>query len=332
MSKFSNFAVFTFLALASVAQAATNNGLSLFFDTRNAITTPTQWSNPTSPWKNEQHGGSRGDAQTVFVSPVIPSGSHIFGSVDNSNVSTFLYMDVDDRSGEGDVIASLGMDVAVQKDSGDMPLGTMSLAVFNSQSEIGGGATSQAWDDFTTVNGDNYLQLRAVRVPISGIAPVYNPELGLGVGGSYRLARVDIKGGLRGNLPASVGIYSGKIIVNDLLITRIYSDVGSTPELPDFGYFDGSPEIASVPGVNGANGSSVGTTSIVPDLTIVVKGKGDMNGDGTIGIADVTKFVQVFNSPQNAGVNQTWAADNDGNNVISMADVTGFVFNFNHWN
>jgi hypothetical protein len=330
--------------------AATNNGLGFFFDTRSTLSASPinggslgngQWDNPIAPWTNETAGGARGDAQTRFVSPVIPAGTHVFGGSDSSTAKLFLYMDVEDRTGDSDIISSVGMDMSIVKDGGDMaldPVTGVSLTLFNDAADVAGGATSDAWDDTAvgSVGVTGITGLKAVRVPVSGVAPAYNPNLGLGVGGSYRLAELGFQGADRGTLPTSVAVYSLKMIVNDLLITRVYDPAGvagETPELPDFGYVAGNPEQAAIAGIDGANGSSEGTTSATADATIVVQAKGDMDGNGTIEVADITQFVTAFtNAP--SGLNNVatqWAADIDNNNAVEVADITGFVASFTGW-
>jgi hypothetical protein len=330
--------------------AATNNGLGFFFDTRD-ITSDTsinggsagndQWDSPIAPWSNETAGGARGDAQVRFVSPVIPAGTHEFGGADSSVQSLFLYMDVDDRTGDDDIISSVGLDMSIVKDSGDMELDQVtgvSLTLFNDAADVGGGATSDAWDDTAvgSVGVTGITGLKAVRVPVSGVAPAYNPNLGLGEGGSYRLAELVLTGGDRGSLPTSAAVYSLKMIVNDLLITRVYDPAGvegESPELPDFGFLGGNAEAAAIPGLDGASGSSEGTTSATADTTIIVQAKGDMDSTGTIDVSDITQFVDAFIAAP-AGDNDVatqWASDIDDNNTVDVTDISGFVDSFIGW-
>jgi hypothetical protein len=338
------------LVTSTGALAATNNGLGFFFDTRDTMSATsinggalgnTQWTTPIKPWSNEVGGGGRGAAQVVRVSPVIPGGSHNFGGHNSAVQQTFMYMDVDDRTGTGDIISSVGVDLSIVKDSGDMgldPVTGVALTIFNAQADVGGGAASDAWDDTAvgSVGVTGITGLKMVRVPVSGVAPAYNPNLGLDVGGSYRLARLQFTGGNRGTLPTTVGVFSAKLIVNDLLITRVYDPAGpagASPELPDFGFLNGSFEAAAIPGLNGATGSSEGTTSATADLRVIVQARGDMDANGSIAISDVTQFVQAFNGAA-AGTNNVakqWAADVNNDNAITIADVTGFSNAFTKW-
>jgi hypothetical protein len=331
--------------------AATNNGLGFFFDTRDTMSATSinggalgnaKWTTPIQPWKNEVGGGGRGAGQVRFVSPVIPAGTHVFSGHNSAVQPTFMYMDVDDRTGTGDVVSSVGVDLSIVKDSGDMGLDAVTglgLTIFNADADTGGNsADDNAWDDTAVgaVGPTGITGLKMVRVPVNGVAPQYNASLGLGVGGSFRLARLQFTGGPRGTLPTTVGVFSAKLIVNDLLITRAFDPAGpagATPELPDFGFLNGNYEQAAIPGLNGATGSSEGTTSATADLRVIVQARGDMNADGAIAFSDVSLFVQALNGSA-AGTNNVakhWPADFNNDNVITFADVSGLVASLNGW-
>jgi hypothetical protein len=338
----------------TVLAANTNNGLAFFFDTRSTLsaTSPqggalgnAQWDNPIAPWSNEtDNNGGRGDAQTVFVSPVIPAGTHVASGFDASVASTFLYMDVEERAGDDDIVSSVGMDIGIAQDSGDYGLDAatgVSFTMFNDAADVGGGATSPAWDDTAvgTVGVTGISGIKAVRVPVDGVVPAYNPDLGLGVGGTYRLASVTFQGGDRppfvpGNAPLPA-VFSAKMAVNSLLITRVYNPAGgagATPELPDFGYLNGQPEAAAVPGIGGtADGSSEGTTSTAADMVIVVKAKGDFNQDGNMTNDDINAFIAAFVSTLTNDVEARWTVDFTGDNLNTNDDINAFIAQFLQW-
>jgi hypothetical protein len=343
------------LVPASAALAAnTTDGLAFFFDTRDTTSAISpqggalgnaQWDAPIVPWSNElDNNGGRGDGQVRFVSPVIPSGNHVSSGFDSSAASTFLYMDVEDRAaGDDDIISSVGLDIGIAKDSGDYDLDAatgVSFTMFNDAADVGGGATTNAWDDTAvgTVGVTGISGIKAVRVPVAGAVPAYDATLGLGIGGTYRLAQVDFQGGDRPpfQIPAPTpAVFSAKMAVNSLLVTRVYNPAGgagTTPEQPDFGYSNGLPEAASVPGIGGlANGSDEGTTSTAADLVIVVKAKGDFDQDGNMSNDDINAFIDAFVNTLANDVEARWTVDFTGDNANSNDDINGFIAQFTTW-
>ena len=59
-------------------------------------------------------------------------------------------------------------------------------------------------------------------------------------------------------------------------------------------------------------------------VDITASTRGDVDGDGNVGVADVTALVDYIFSGDDTDVNLE-AADCDGNNTISIADVTALV-------
>ena len=141
----------SFLILAATTSAEAQ--LSLWFDVRDDIA---QVNNPDPSgygiggFINEPHGGGRGDGQIRYVSPKLPNNAHSPGLYDPSTASITLYADY--AAPPGTVLESLGIDIEIDPppgNPGEYVLEDLTVEIFNTPAEIGGGLTTNAWDTIT---------------------------------------------------------------------------------------------------------------------------------------------------------------------------------------
>jgi|GEM_PF-2104483 len=259
------------LAVAFTATLA-NAQATFYFDDRadgNAIDTP------AAPYTNNPNAGVRGDAQTIYVAPLVPGAPLPPSGIPANTAQAHLYVDY--AAGAGEVLAAVGLDYSISAPgANEAGLSASSLTIYNTAAEVdqtGNGLAGNPWND-TTGSGDTTGgTIKAVRVPVDGATPAFNASLGIQAGNTYRLATVDLTaedcnvGGCEANLEVFLS-------VNNLLVTQV-SAGGSGPVALNFGFDAGAVADASPD-----NGDNEGATSAIADAVIVTRQKGDFNGDG----------------------------------------------------
>jgi len=323
---------------------------TLFFDIRDNSAGAQSITTPASPFTNGQGdfpndggaGGGKGNGQVLRLCPVISSGLQAsagnFGypnfDADNNAAtgSLNLFADVGDDAGAvgaGDVISSIGIDIGITAPAttgSRYTIGgsTWSWTITDPSSPVNYGFSSG-----TAVNGGvgGHTGLKYVKVPVDG-ASLYATAGGLTPGSLTRIGRLAVTAGARtcsftgANVHANESTYNVFLSVNNLLITRTFSNVvADTEERVSFGYFGGAVD-ADVSGntVGGAGNR---------DAIIQVRMKNDSNGSGSVTTADISVASTGFVASQTAGagVNQLQRYLHDRNNsgTVTTADIPGFT-------
>jgi hypothetical protein len=328
------------LAVASFATSAMAQIESTyFFDARSsasAITTP------AFPYNVDEsacgivaplvNGGVRGAAQTIYVSPTYPTNQvetilgPVFpnedGDADLSTASAYLYAQVnahlaEDGAATGDVISSIGLDVAVT----DHATSTDQVLLNTGWNWNGSPGVSWSGTSNGSASGLSQNNVRAVKVPVTS-GPLYNTTGALQPTNLYKVGALTLKGAPRTAPSSGVGTYGVKMSVDSLLITRVFSSGGAaTPvEHVAFGYAGASPEALS----GGATGNTEGGTSATDDATIVVQPKGDFDQDGILTTNDLGALLFLTDDPDGGGPGVP--GDCDGNNVSDVGRYAMYVF------
>ncbi len=276
----SYLSVLVFLSSVSSVAAqpvvTTNDGLSIWYDTRPTVQTILS---PTQPYTvgtsvevhvgkvpfsqvsrtDAGNAGGPGDGQTLFVSPRLPNnpafqptvnlGLHWTGFnskpfpvlVDQSRKSIFRYITVQSRGGVDEVIVSLGLRTSITK-QGNAGVGNRIERVEVVQSSGFWDSNSEVVSPAVTVESDEFLiDTYASRTPTDdGSGPVYNPTGGLVPSMQpYRVAEIKLTAGVwkKQFLVGNQLSYSMKDQVNEGLVVRADANgIPVTPENPDFGY------------------------------------------------------------------------------------------------
>ena len=274
----------TLVSALAVAFTATmvNAQATFFLDARDNIANiDTPQASPTGGFAANPLGGVRGDGQTIYVAPNVPGAPAIPGG----NMSTMtLYVDY--AAGAGEVLAAVGLDYAIDASAAnERALSAAALTIHNSAAEVdqtgANGLAGAPWND-TAGSGDTLGgSIKAVRVPVSGATPAFDASLGIQAGNGYRLATVDLTAedcnGAGGCEPA-LNVFMS---VNNLLVTQV-SAGGSGAVALNFG-FDGAGAADASPDT----GDVEGATSAIADATIVLRSRGDFNGDGAFNGLDL---------------------------------------------
>lgn len=250
------------------------------------------------------NAGQRGAGQVVRLNPKTFNGyESTFGTYpdfdgdgDASTADLWMYVDINDKTGGGDTLSSLGvdMDIAVRAGPIKNPLCTLDIewetAVgwSGTRPDTSGGPASLT----TTTNS-----LKAVAVPVSGGPPSYDVTVGPGIDDTMpvRVAKFTVTAGRR-SCPAILpgggdrSTYDVNLSVNNLLTTRVFNPAtpgdGSAEQVA-FGYDEGTglpDELTS------GSGSVVGSTTALADVVIQIRMKGDSNFDGTTNVLDLPGF------------------------------------------
>jgi len=298
------------LAVAFAATLA-NAQATFYFDDRdngNAIDTP------AAPYTNNPLGGVRGDAQTTYVAPAVPTAP-----VNANTAQTHLYVDY--AAGAGEVLAAVGLDYSIgAPGANEAGLSASSLTIYNTAAEVdqtGNGLAGNPWND-TSGSGDTTGgTIKAVRVPVSdgGGSPAFDATLGIQAGTTYRLATVDVTAedcnvaGCEANLAVFLS-------VNNLLVTQV-SAGGSGSVALNFG-FDG----AGAADAADNNGDVEGATSALADAIIVTRQRGDFNGDGNFNGLDFGSILPASNAASvgNATPAEVHAGDFNGDGNFNGLD------------
>jgi len=324
--------------LTVAAQAGESN---YWFDVRPTAASITT---PTTPFTNGQGdfpndggaGGGRGNGQVLRV---CPSNSTNFQTANpttypnfdaDGNASTgdlWLYCDVNDDTdaptGTGDVISSIGLDMAI---------GT---TVATPRYEIA--SVNWAWTLTDATVPVNYgfaagvssrtgvVGAKYVKVPVDG-ASMYATAGGLTIGGPYQLGRIRITAAARdavgcqtGGTHATNSTYNVNLSVNNLLVTRTFSTGGNAvpEERVSLGYTGGAVE-ADV------SGNTVGGVGI-RDAVIQVRLKGDTNGSGNVNGLDIGGFTGAQAAGTAITQAQRYLYDRNNSGNINGLDIGGFT-------
>ena len=271
--------------VAGTGSAASAGDSNYWFDVRNnAAGVQDITGTPERPYTNGQGGGfpddgggagGRGDGQVLRVTPrhadgfetlIANSYPNFDGDFDTSMAQAHLFVDVSAKcaaAGAGtDVISSMGVD----------------MVATGPATPANGYSMTWTWNTtgaFWTNPGFGFLQGASDgNTPQGWIgAKVVN---GLVPGGPYLVGTLSVQGGLRecsieaGH--AANSTYEVRLVVNNLLITRVCDNEDPGDEQVSFGYTGGAPEAA-------VNGGTEGSTSTAADLYIEVKLKTDANGE-----------------------------------------------------
>lgn len=295
--------------LAANAMAGESN---YWFDVRNnsagiqSITAPVApftvgqgealFANDTGP-----AGGGKGAGQVLRLCPSISNGFESanptsYPAFDDTNASTgdlWLYCDVnpsnDVPASAGDVISSIGIDIAVSDTAATPRYEIASLAyswqITDPSVPVNYGF-AQGTSTRAGVTGAKY-----VKVPVNG-SSLYATAGGLVPSAtSYQIGKLRVTAAGRGAVGCQTGsahaansTYSVNLSVNNLLITRTFSTGGNAvpEERVSFGYTGGALE-ADV------SGNTVGGAG-ARDAAIQVRLKGDTNGSGNVNGLDIGGF------------------------------------------
>ncbi|HKQ47366.1 MAG TPA: hypothetical protein VJZ71_04775 [Phycisphaerae bacterium] len=297
------------------------------------------------------NGGRRGQGQTLYIEPKANDGwesmnvsttrnansfPNFDGDLNHSTGDLWIYMDVlEDLSGAGDVISSVGLDIDTRLVGATMRNKIASMAVtldnantvFNSITPAGASPWNNKVDGNVVPNDPpDWEKAKAVRVPVDP-GPTYNASLGitprdpvLANTTPYRLGKIRLTSGTRNcsgrTAPAfnDNSTYDIFLKVNNLLITRVYNGAGDAVEDVQFGYSGATPEAPPV------SGNSAGAVSLVADGRVQVRLKGDFTGDGNVTGADVGGFNGAVNDAAENQL-QTYLGDFNGNNTTTGADI-----------
>ena len=304
---------------------------------------------------NTGHAGAGG---VLYLNPVQASG---FNAIANPNGSgsgwpnydadtnsatgrLWLYMDViDDPSGTGDVISSLGIDINCS--AGPLmtaprtPIASLNFTLFNDATVAAANGASPAAPWNGTAAGAqsgsspniSWLGAKAVRVPVT-TGPAYAASLGMQPNnvGPYRVGRLDVTAGTRvcsgrqANNYVDNSTYSVKLAVNNLLITRVFQSGGDAVENVAMGVDPYAADAAFGTFDADISGSAVGT-SANPDAAIVIRMHGDFNGDGNVNSLDLAGFgtaVSAGSAAQTVG--QVYLGDFNNSRSVNSLDLAAF--------
>lgn len=327
------------------------------------------------PQVNAGNNGGPGDGEVLYLSPRLPAnpanpgfGLHwtpgaVKGTfVDQSVKSIFKYATVRQRSAPDEVVAALGLDTTLTK-GGAAATGnyiesltvTTTAGLWNGNNSVvvpgpAAGPNLEYHDPFV-------ITAKAVKVPVSDNlgTPTYNATGGLiPAAAPYLLGSINVKAGVWkksvtfGNNPfagTSNGTYAVKDKVNNLLVTRVYSAGGPSPEEIDFGYITkltagahGAPGAVyttgssgvdgNLPEVNsGGDGLTIGTTSVQQDAMIVIQTKGDFDNSGTITSGDNVPYNAAI-AASAAGtirIRELYLGDFNASNTVTAGDNVPYV-------
>jgi Dockerin type I domain len=313
------------ILLITLATAAVYGQATLYLDARDsigAIDFPTP--SPVGGFANNPLGGNRGDGQMIYISPRIGNtGIETRPPFDTAIATMTLYMDYD--AAPDVVVTSFGIDFAISTPAAnERELANVSATIHNSGAEVGGPPISEPWSDtmhsmpFTTSGGG--IQMYRLPYELTPQGPVFNAGLGLTAGDGYRLATIDIEAGNCANA-GTRGCESHLDVfmsVNDQLIAAQDIFGATAPIALNLGYNGAFPEAAT------GNGSTVGATSAIPDATIIVRLKGDFNGDGNFNGLDLPFVIPCFNASISTTADQVkvFTGDFNGDGAFNGTDLS----------
>ncbi len=339
-------------ALSTAAVAQTPDSV-LWFDIRdNSAGLRDITGTPAQPFTNGQEHlvpatnlalpGGPGDGQILRINPDCTNDYEIDSSVGNftrypdldgdgdlKTASLWLYMDVNVNSpaGTNEVISSIGLDMDIELAGGGVPVSGEIASINYAWTGTGFSDSNAgfAHGATTATNPPDWEDAKAVKVPVI-TGPLYAVGTGLTPGGPYQIGRLDVVGGARGALPnpthAADSTYELHLVVDSLLITRVFETGGDTQEDVSFGYAAGLPETPTV------NGSSAGASSTAPDAIIKVRVKGDSNGDGAVDGADIgagpNSFKDVIGYLLPLAQEKVYLHDFDNTQAVDGGDIGGF--------
>lgn len=356
MRKFS--LVLSAVAVTGLTVAAQAGESNYWLDVRDGTSVGASITTPAAPYTIGQGeaaalndvgvliaGGGRGNGQILRISPTISSGLHIGTASPNfpywpnydtadaggdrnaSNANLWLYCDVnpntDAPAGTGDVISSIGLDIAVATGAAANRYDISTVNWSWTYVDNGGNA------NFGTANGvssrTGVVGAKYVKVPVSG-ASTYATAGGLVPGGPYQLGKLRMQADARGIGGCVFGAgqttastYNVTMSINNLLITRTFSSGGNaTPEeRVSLGYTGGAVE-ADV------SGNTVGGAG-ARDAVVAVRMLGDFTGDGRATTADAAAFLAA--QPLGATISQLqrYCFDMNGSGTVTTADYAKYL-------
>ncbi|MCG8405554.1 MAG: hypothetical protein MI923_10195 [Phycisphaerales bacterium] len=345
-----SFALTVAAAVAFAGSAAFAGDSDTFFDIRdNSGGIQDITGTPAAPFTFGQdvngtatNGGGLGEGQILRLSPVHANNYHtnagfaypnFDGDNDLSTGQLVLYTTVNDRTGGGDVISSIGVDIKTQD----------SVATANNGTGTRIGAMSQTWTNTGvwsasgTVDGASDLAdppnvdgAKAVQVAVAA-GPVYDPTGGLEPGaGPQEIARVNVTAGncVAGSTVAN-STYEVFLQVNNLLYTRTFNPAtpgDGSPEMVSFGYDSlGQNYAAGAGNVDAAvSGSLDGASSALPDAVVRIQVKGDGNGSYSITGADVPALSALLSGALAPAQQWIYLYDFNNSGTITGADIPAF--------
>lgn len=329
--------------LTVVAKAAPES--TYFFDIR---PTTAAISTPANPFLIGQGdfpndggaGGGKGNGQVLRICPTISNNYHStlaggagtsypnFDSDNNASTGAlFLYADVGDDAGAigtGDVISSVGLDMAVSTTAVTprFEIATINWAwtLTDASSPVNYGFAAG------TSSRAGVVGAKYVKVPVDG-ASLYATAGGLTPGSFTQLGRMDVVAAGRGavgcqnqtTVHANNSTYNVNLSINNLLITRTFSNVvADTEERVSLGYTGGAVE-ADV------SGNTVGGAG-VRDAVIQVRMKCDTNGSGHVTSLDGAGFTNAVNLVPNTNITQAQRYLYDRNNSGTITSLDAALF------
>lgn len=320
--------------------AAASAQLNMWFDIRDnttasqGISAGSAGGAPTVPFTNGQelaqaafNSGRRGDGQVLRLNPVVSNSFHARNAYPNFDADTnlatgnlHLYGDVlDDPSGTGDVISSIGVDLNTTEGGAG---GANRIASYAWTWDTANWQGTNAGTNPGASNGGNppsWLGAKAVKVPVNASAQ-YDTTGGLTPRAEpYHLGALRVTAGNRtagATGHAANSTFNVRMSVNDLLITRVFQTGGDAVEMVSFGYTAGAPEAP-------VSGSQVGNTSTAPDAVITVQMKHDRNGNGTVTGIDAPGFTAAFNAALNLKQIEAYLYNNNGGTGGAATQITG---------
>lgn len=317
--------------------AAASAQLNLWFDIRdNSAAQPITAAagTPVIPFMNGQtipeaafNSGRAGDGQILRLNPVVSNNFHMrnaYPNFDNdANLATgnlHLFGTVlDDASGTGDVISSIGVDFNIANAGAG---GANTIASVAWTWDTANWQGTNAGVNNGASNGSNppsWLGAKAVKVPVNASAQ-YDTTGGLTPRAEpYHLGSLRVTAGNRTAAAtghAANSTFNLKMSVNDLLITRVFQTGGDAVEMVSFGYVSGSPEAA-------VSGSQVGNTSTTPDAVIIVQLKADNNGNGGISGIDGLGFTAAATRANGIKQSEAYLFNNNGGLGGAAATISG---------
>jgi hypothetical protein len=333
MRKFSM--VLAVVVVATVASIAAAQSI-VFLDVRNegsgnvneSLTTPViPFTNGQIVGQNAFNGGGPGDGQILRLNPKVSNNFHLRnawpnldGDADLSTGKFHAYMQVDDDvSGTGDVISSLGLTAAIS----DAGAGGANRILASSWTllDVNGGTPDWNGVANAAAGGDSPVSYvsKAVKVPVAGSPAMYNTTGGLVPTARYRVGELSIAAGnrtLAAANHAANSTFNVQLTGNTLLITRVYNGAGDTDEQVSLGYTNGVPNAA-------VSGNDPNASSAAPEGVIVIKMKGDTNGNGSVTGIDAPGFTAAFNAGAAVKQDQAYLYNNNGGTGGAATAITG---------
>ncbi len=344
------FAAIALLMVASFAVAQSD--LNVFLDVRpdtggiGSITTP------AAPFTIGQdflppnlatpicNGGGAGEGQILRLSPRHDSGFHtMLGGVaypnfdadnDLSTGSFYVYAEMSDKDGGGDVLSSLGLDFLIADAPGSLGNGHQIDTVSHTWTDL------TLWSPLGTADGTSDLLdppsiigAKAVHVPVA-VGPTYNVTTGLTPPlGMTQVSELAVAAGdfVCGSYLLADSTFEVHMNVNNLLITRAFNPA-TPPAVPSaeavsFGYdsLGGAPFAASMSAEDAAIDGSVSPgVSALPDGIIRIQLKGDFTGDGIVNNFDSGIFVALQAGQLPANQSFTYMFDFTLDGVVNNFD------------